>query len=134
MILKASFLVVFVLSIFSCTEKYQPVSSLYSNSSIIGTWEWQRTELINWSVHEILTPEEVGYTEIWIFGQDNLFQSYRNDKLHNTTYYIITENENSIQKLAIGDWAPATIQIIHDELIYSTAYVDGPTSYYVRKR
>ena len=90
--------------------------------------------MINWSVHEVLTPEKVGYTETWVFHKNNLFQSYRNDTLHTTTIYIITENDNSNQKLAIGDFAPAIIHIIHDELIYSTAYPDGLTSFYVRKR
>jgi hypothetical protein len=132
MIRSSIFLLIITFSLISCTEKYQPISSLHPNSSIIGAWEWQRTELVNWSGRELITPEEVGYTETWIFQNDNLFQSYRNNILHTTSYYRVTEHENSIPKLTIGDWASATFEIKNNGLIYSTAFVDGPTRYFVR--
>jgi hypothetical protein len=134
MILKLSLLLVLLLVVYSCTDKYPHDTSTQPKPSLIGSWEWQKTEQEDWSGLDVIIPDSVGYTEIWIFEKDNLFQLYRNDTLRLTSYYRITENEHSIPKISIGDWIPATFDVNEDVFIYSTAFVDGPTSYFVRKK
>ena len=107
------------------------------NDSIVGKWEWIETSSA-WTGIKY-TPGSEGYTQTSIFRSDYTVEYYKNGELTNTETYRTKPAENSSQnsttetRMILGvNNAEIPFVIHNDTLILSHAYVDGPTSIYVR--
>ena len=124
-----------LLCFYSCKTDSTPlgISSIIS-SSIIGEWEWIKSESA-WT-GEIATSNDVGYHETKVFEKDSTLRIFRNNTLHAEYKYLITYQDStetmSRGTLRIIQGSHPTFNIQNNTLILSEASVDGPTSYHKR--
>jgi len=101
------------------------------NDSIIGKWEW--IETINAWTQIKYTPEKEGYTLSTIYKDNNTAEYYKNNELFNSETYLVKENpENSNFRILEVHEMEFYFTVRNDTLILGQAYVDGPTSFYIR--
>lgn len=124
-----------LLCFLGCKTDYTPLGhSPEISMSIVGKWEWIRSES-SWT-GEITTPVDVGYHETKVFEKDGTLRIFRNSALYAEYKYSVTYEDSTETKSTgiiqiIQDSHP-TFVIDHNTLILSLAYVDGPISFYSR--
>lgn len=107
------------------------------NDSIIGKWEWIET-VSAWTEIKY-TPESEGYTQTSVYRADSIAEFYKNNELISSksfrviTYEYLAQSSSGsiVTTLEIdNEEIPFTIQ--NDTLYISSAYTDGPTSFFKR--
>ncbi|RUT80174.1 hypothetical protein [Ancylomarina longa] len=131
-----------ILLTFACTDNrtviLDPVTTAIN--SLVGEWNWIKT-VDAWTAHES-NPETEGYTASIQFRTNDTLEYYKNGNLiHKYPYELryrindpLNTESDSILVLVINNGAESNFSIAHDALIISQAYLDGPTSYYERKK
>ncbi|MBN1183756.1 MAG: hypothetical protein JXB49_15800 [Bacteroidales bacterium] len=119
-------LIVFTLS---CQKDTDTIADI-----IIGRWDWLKS-VSPWTGH-VSNPQTTGYTNTIEFSNQGIMKEYKNDTLTTTTNYKVEINSDDPNKSILFYDSDIRVQISieHDSLILNSAYVDGPISFYIRKK
>jgi len=126
-----------IICFFGCKTDSAPLGySSPISASIDGEWEWTHSK--NAWTGEITAPEDLGYDIIYVFGNDSTLKTFKNNSLHSERkYYVIYSDSNDTKSegtLFILNGSSPYFIIENNELMLSEAHIDGPVSYYKRKK
>ena len=106
-------------------------------NSVVGEWDWIKTERYNWIGKYVTTPDSAGFSKLLKIKIDTL-KFYINGSLA-TSYpyefrYIMNHPAATDSMLTIVfNNKSAVFLIKNDTLILSEAHYDGPTEFYIKK-